>query len=112
MPTWLSGNELTERWDILGFELLNYVIEGLQPYNRKTGQPVPSPETRSKKNSLEDLRNRILGRVTLDEYITSHFGSLSIMIPRSISTSDQMRLKISSARKPEWSDNRAISCNC
>ncbi len=73
MPTCLSGNELTARWYILGFELLNEVIKGLQPYNRKTGQPMPSPETRSKKNSLEVLRRRILGRFTVEESFTSDY---------------------------------------
>jgi len=57
MSKWLSGNELTKRWDILDFELLNYLIKGLQPYDQETGQPVPSPEIQSKMKELRYSRD-------------------------------------------------------
>mgnify|MGYP001828716259 CR=1 FL=1 len=57
MSKWFSGSELTERWGIPGFELFNYIIKGLQPYDRETGQPVPSPEIQSKMKELRYSRD-------------------------------------------------------
>lgn len=58
MAEWPSGNELTDKWDRKGFELLNFVCKGLQPHD-DTGQPVPSPEARQEENELLYLQDEL-----------------------------------------------------
>jgi hypothetical protein len=41
MSKFISGKELTKRWDILPFQLLQYLLEGLQPYDGVHGMIIP-----------------------------------------------------------------------
>ena len=61
----LAGKELLDRWEIEGFELLESVCEGLQPYDCDTGQPIPSPQAQTLKNRLDELLDPARPRMTL-----------------------------------------------
>ena len=41
MKKYLSGQEVLQHWNIEKIELFDLVKEGLQPYSRDTGKPVP-----------------------------------------------------------------------
>ncbi len=57
MGNFISGKELLTHLDILPFELLQMVKEGLQPYN-KFGEPIISPDITRKKTELDNLKNQ------------------------------------------------------
>ena len=70
-PTWTSGTELLERWNIKGIELFRLVQEGLQPYTDLV-DPKPSPDVTEKVQRLKEVRTKIA------EYETVHisYGAL------------------------------------
>jgi hypothetical protein len=41
MSKWITGKELIERWDILPLQIVQYLMEGLQPYNKFHGMIIP-----------------------------------------------------------------------
>ena len=71
MAKWPSGNELTDKWNIQGFELLDLVCKGLQPYDPATGVPVPPPEIRAKRDMLQEHRRQLGDSVKVVVFDTS-----------------------------------------
>jgi hypothetical protein len=62
MSNWISWQELLGKWKIKGFELLNFLKQGLQPYS-KYGTAIPCPKGHhlilTKSQELEQIKNKI-----------------------------------------------------
>ncbi len=63
MPNWITGKELIKRWDIMDFELFEYLKKGLQPYTRHNIEILDSDSLeREPIRSEEEIRAEVYAR--------------------------------------------------
>ena len=101
VPKWITGNELLEPpWNLKGFELLNYIIEGsIQPYDPDTGQPVPSPKIQLKEYNLKDIGEKL---VSLKREAANKVGAPPERTPEEIAERKRQYQYNLKKERPEW----------
>jgi hypothetical protein len=59
IPKYITGSQLLNKYGMRGFQLLEHVINGLQPYDKVTGKPIPPPSVVQRLSELRELEYSI-----------------------------------------------------